>query len=100
MNGYRKGIYKGDQVHNPENWKNQVVGQCMSWIKAGLQPRAITRDLDWGVKVPVKMEKEKYFMFGLMLPLDTFQLPKNGQTKMERIGKITGKVKTPIWFTF
>ena len=50
----QKGIYNGEQVHNPENWKNQVVGQCMSWIKAGLQPRAITRDLDWGVKVPVK----------------------------------------------
>lgn len=50
----QKGIYNGEQVHNSENWKNQVVGQCMSWIKAGLQPRAITRDLDWGVKVPVK----------------------------------------------
>ena len=50
----QKGIYNGEQVHNPENWKNQVVGQCMSWIKAGLQPRAITRDLDWGVSVPVQ----------------------------------------------
>ena len=48
----QKGIYNGEQVHSSENWKNQVVGQCMSWIKAGLQPRAITRDLDWGVKVP------------------------------------------------
>ena len=50
----QKGIYNGEQVHNTENWKNQVVGQCMSWIKAGLQPRAITRDLDWGVNVPVE----------------------------------------------
>ena len=50
----QKGIYNGEQVHNPENWKNQVVGQCMSWIKAGLQPRAITRDLDWGVNIPVQ----------------------------------------------
>ena len=50
----QKGIYNGEQVHSPENWKNQVVGQCMSWIKAGLQPRAITRDLDWGVSVPVQ----------------------------------------------
>ena len=50
----QKGIYNGEQVHSPENWKNQVVGQCMSWIKAGLQPRAITRDLDWGVRVPVQ----------------------------------------------
>ena len=50
----QKGIYNGEQVHSPENWKNQVVGQCMSWIKAGLQPRAITRDLDWGVSVPLQ----------------------------------------------
>ena len=50
----QKGIYNGEQVHNPENWKNQVVGQCMSWINSGLQPRAITRDLDWGVNVPVQ----------------------------------------------
>ena len=50
----QKGEYKGKQVHDPKDWKNQVVGQCMSWIKGGLQPRAITRDLDWGVKVPMK----------------------------------------------
>ena len=49
-----KGTYKGKQLHNTKDWKNQVVGQCMSWIKGGLQPRAITRDLDWGVKVPLK----------------------------------------------
>ena len=48
----QKGIYKGEKVHEVKEWKNQVVGQCMSWINAGLQPRAITRDLDWGVEVP------------------------------------------------
>mgnify|MGYP005676022697 FL=1 len=48
-----KGIYKGKKLHHTKDWKNQVVGQCMSWIKGGLQPRAITRDLDWGVKVPL-----------------------------------------------
>lgn len=35
-----------------EDWKANVVGQCKGWIEAGLQPRAVTRDLDWGVKVP------------------------------------------------
>ena len=39
--------HKGD-------WKTNVYGQCKSWIDAGLQPRAVTRDLDWGVKVPVE----------------------------------------------
>ena len=35
------------------DWKTNVLGQCKSWIEAGLQPRAVTRDLDWGVKVPL-----------------------------------------------
>jgi methionyl-tRNA synthetase len=35
------------------DWKANVLGQCKSWIDGGLQPRAVTRDLDWGVKVPL-----------------------------------------------
>jgi methionyl-tRNA synthetase len=35
------------------DWRATVVGQCKSWIDGGLQPRAVTRDLDWGVKVPL-----------------------------------------------
>ena len=38
---------------HPE-WKPSVLGQCKSWFNTGLQSRAMTRDLDWGVKVPVK----------------------------------------------
>jgi methionyl-tRNA synthetase len=36
------------------DWKTNVLGQCKSWIDAGLQPRAVTRDLEWGVKVPLE----------------------------------------------
>ena len=36
-----------------DDWRTSVYGQCKSWIDQGLQPRAVTRDLDWGVKVPV-----------------------------------------------
>ena len=36
------------------DWKSNVYGQCKSWLNSGLQPRAVTRDLDWGVPVPVK----------------------------------------------
>lgn len=36
-----------------EDWKTNVYGQCKSWLDNGLQPRAMTRDLDWGVKVPL-----------------------------------------------
>jgi methionyl-tRNA synthetase len=37
-----------------DDWKPNVYGQCKSWIEQGLQPRAVTRDLDWGVKVPLE----------------------------------------------
>lgn len=37
-----------------DDWKSNVYGQCKSWIDQGLQPRAVTRDLDWGVQVPIK----------------------------------------------
>ncbi len=36
------------------DWKPNVYGQCKSWIEQGLQPRAVTRDLDWGVKLPLE----------------------------------------------
>jgi methionyl-tRNA synthetase len=36
-----------------DDWKTNVYGQCKSWLDQGLQARAVTRDLDWGVKVPV-----------------------------------------------
>jgi methionyl-tRNA synthetase len=41
-------------IDSRENWKSNVYGQCKSWLNQGLQPRAMTRDLDWGVKVPLK----------------------------------------------
>ena len=48
-----KGTLDGEQHHNVKEWKKHVLGQCKSWIDGGLHPRAMTRDLDWGVKVPV-----------------------------------------------
>ncbi len=41
-------------INTHNEWKSNVLGQCKSWINQGLQPRAMTRDLDWGVKVPLK----------------------------------------------
>ena len=45
----RRWILEGHK----SDWKTNVYGQCKSWIEAGLQPRAMTRDLDWGIKVPL-----------------------------------------------
>jgi len=41
-------------IDSHKDWKTNVYGQCKSWLNQGLQPRAMTRDLDWGVKVPLK----------------------------------------------
>ena len=41
-------------LEDHKEWKTNVYGQCKSWIDMGLQPRAVSRDLDWGVPVPVE----------------------------------------------
>ena len=41
-------------LENHKEWKVNVYGQCKSWLDGGLQPRAVSRDLDWGVPVPVE----------------------------------------------
>lgn len=41
-------------VGHKNDWKPNVYGQCKSWIDGGLEPRAVTRDLDWGIPVPVE----------------------------------------------
>ena len=45
----------GKTLHLPSEWKNHVIGQCNSWLDGGLQPRAMTRDLDWGIPVPPEL---------------------------------------------
>ncbi|MGN6342027.1 MAG: methionine--tRNA ligase [Ginsengibacter sp.] len=41
-------------LEDHKDWKNNVYGQCKSWLDKGLQPRAMTRDSNWGVKVPLR----------------------------------------------
>lgn len=84
--------HKGD-------WKTNVYGQCKSWIDAGLQPRAVTRDLDWGVKVPVEGAEGKvlyvwfdapigYISFTKQLTPDWEKWWKDDETKLVHfIGK-------------
>ncbi|MEZ5014523.1 MAG: methionine--tRNA ligase [Chitinophagales bacterium] len=52
-----------------EDWKKNVLGQCASWLKEGLQPRAITRDLDWGVPVPLPDARGKVLYVWLDAPI-------------------------------
>ncbi|MEO6191156.1 MAG: methionine--tRNA ligase [Saprospiraceae bacterium] len=53
------GMVDGELHHYAEQWKNHVIGQCKSWIDNGLQPRAMTRDLDWGIDVPQDISGSK-----------------------------------------
>ncbi len=46
-------------LESHKEWKPNVYGQCKSWIEQGLQPRAVTRDLDWGVPVPAENAEGK-----------------------------------------
>lgn len=53
LNRHEDWLRQWITVDHAADWKANVLGQCKSWIDNGLQPRAVTRDLDWGVKVPL-----------------------------------------------
>jgi methionyl-tRNA synthetase len=65
----KEGKLDGVQQHDPKLWRNQVNGQCMSWIDGGLHSRAMTRDLDWGVKVPLPNSEGKVLYVWLDAPI-------------------------------
>jgi methionyl-tRNA synthetase len=46
-------------LEDHKEWKTNVYGQCKSWLDTGLQPRAVSRDLDWGIPVPLENAKGK-----------------------------------------
>ena len=64
-----KGVFSEKQLHNPNKWKKHVLGQCKSWIDMGLKERAMTRDLDWGVKVPIHGAENKVLYVWLDAPI-------------------------------
>jgi methionyl-tRNA synthetase len=59
LNKYEEWLREWILKEHASDWKANVLGQCKSWIDAGLQPRAVTRDLDWGVPVPLKEAEGK-----------------------------------------
>lgn len=64
-----KGTLNQAPHHDPKAWKRHVIGQCKSWIDGGLQSRAMTRDLDWGVPVPVEGADGKVLYVWLDAPI-------------------------------
>lgn len=74
-----------------EDWRASVVGQCKSWIDGGLQSRAVTRDLDWGVKVPLKDADGKVLYVWFDAPIGYISATK--QWALEN-----GKDWKPYWY--
>jgi len=63
LNRHEDFLRKWILEDHKEDWRPTVVGQCKSWIDGGLMPRAVTRDLDWGIKVPGSDSKVLYVWF-------------------------------------
>ena len=63
------GMLNGKAHHDAKAWKSHVIGQCKSWIDGGLQSRAMTRDLKWGVPVPVEGAEGKVLYVWLDAPV-------------------------------
>jgi len=73
-----------------DDWKTNVYGQCKSWIDQGLQPRAVTRDLDWGIKVPLEEAKDKVLYVWFDAPIGYISATKEW-------GEQNGKDWKPYW---
>ena len=66
------------------DWKSNVYGQCKSWIDDGLRPRAVTRDLDWGIPVPVKNAEGKVLYVWFDAPIGYLSATKEWAEKNNR----------------
>lgn len=99
----QEGKIHGKQLHNPKEWKNQVTGQVMSWINSGLKPRAMTRDLNWGVKVPLEGADGKVLYVWLDAPIGYISATKkwaeeNGKNWEDywKVNQETGEADTKL----
>jgi len=68
-------------------WKSNVYGQCKSWLDQGLQPRAVSRDLDWGVPVPVEGAEGKVLYVWFDAPIGYISATKELTPEWEKYWK-------------
>ncbi|MEG0789817.1 MAG: methionine--tRNA ligase [Alistipes sp.] len=78
----RKWILEGHK-----EWKSNVYGQCKSWLDLGLQPRAVSRDLDWGIPVPVEGAEGKVLYVWFDAPIGYISATKDLTPDWERYWK-------------
>lgn len=70
-----------------KEWKSNVYGQCKSWLDNGLQPRAVTRDLDWGVPVPIEGAEGKVLYVWFDAPIGYISATKDLTPEWEKYWK-------------
>ncbi len=74
-------------LEDHKEWKANVYGQCKSWIDQGLQPRAVSRDLDWGVPVPVEGAEGKVLYVWFDAPIGYISATKELTPEWEKYWK-------------
>ena len=74
-------------LEDHKEWKANVYGQCKSWLDQGLQPRAVSRDLDWGVPLPVKGGEGKVLYVWFDAPIGYISATKDLTPEWERYWK-------------
>ncbi len=81
-----------------DDWRATVVGQCKSWIEGGLQARAVTRDLDWGVQVPLAEAAGKVLYVWFDAPIGYISATR--QWAIDHKDKIAGGAEgwKPYWY--
>jgi methionyl-tRNA synthetase len=90
LNEYEDWLREWILEGHKHDWKPNVYGQVKSWVDQGLQPRAVTRDLDWGVKVPVEGAEGKVLYVWFDAPIGYISATKEWSEK-------TGKDWKPYW---
>ena len=73
-----------------KEWKSNVYGQCKSWLDLGLQPRAVSRDLDWGIPVPVEGAEGKVLYVWFDAPIGYISATKDFTPEWEKYWKDSG----------
>ncbi|NID08867.1 methionine--tRNA ligase [Fibrivirga algicola] len=71
-------------VNSHTEWKTNVFGQCQSWLKEGLRPRAMTRDLEWGIKVPLADAEGKVLYVWFDAPIGYISMTKEWAAEQGR----------------
>lgn len=69
LNKYEGWLREWILEDHANDWKPNVIGQCRSWLEQGLKPRAVTRDLDWGVQVPLPEAQGKVLYVWFEAPI-------------------------------